>query len=266
MRRFHLFEFHDLRWYPSAWRNLLTEVITFFAIKCKPYRPVVPRLRDVLERLECRRVVDLCSGAAGPICFLLEELGGIDGRAIEFTLTDKYPNIALFEQLAAKWPDRVSYCEEPVDATGVPDQLQGFRTLFASFHHFDVDAARGILRDAVRQKQGIGVFEFTERSLWRWVFPFLLTPVFIWLITPFIRPFSWQRLLWTYVIPLWMVFGFWDGLVSCLRTYSPEELRNLAAGVSGGGYSWEVGRVRSIGACRITYLLGIPDTPSRRND
>ena len=89
--------------------------------------------------------------------------------------------------------------------------------------------------------------------------PLLLSPLFGWLVVPFIRPFSWQRLLWTYLIPAGVVFGLWDGLASCLRTYSPQELRDLTADLGDGGYRWEVGRVRSLGACRITYLLGIPN-------
>ena len=258
MRRLHLFEFHDLGWYPNEWRNLLADIMTFFAVKCKPYRPIAPRLRIALEKLNCRRVIDLCSGAAGPVNSLLEELGRVGGRPVTFTLTDKYPNIALFRQTAAKWPDRISYCEEPVDATNVPEELEGFRTLFTSFHHFDTEAARGILQDAVRKRQGIGVFEYTERRFWLWVPSLLLTPVFIWLITPFIRPFRWRRLLWTYAIPVWIVFGCWDGLVSCLRTYSPQELEELTVDLCDGGYSWEIGRIRSIGACRVTYLLGVP--------
>ncbi len=258
MRRFHLFEFHDLGWFPNAWRNQLTDMMTFFAVRFKPYKPIVPKLEVVLRKLRCRQVVDLCSGAAGPILSLLEQFDEVEGHPIEVTLTDKYPNAPVFHRLAATSSGRISYCEQPVDATNVPEELEGFRTLFTSFHHFDAEAARQILCDAVRKNQGIGVFEYTERNLWIWTLPLLFWPVFAWLATPFIRPLSWRRLLWTYVIPVWMVFGLWDGLVSCLRTYTPLELRDLTAGLDDAGYSWEVGRVRSLGACRITYLLGVP--------
>jgi len=253
-----LFEFHDLDWFPNVWRNVMTDIMTFFAVKFRPYRAIVPKLKAVLGALRCRRVVDLGSGAGGPALFLLEQLGEVNGVPIELTLTDKYPNVPVFRRLAATWPGRISYCEEPVDAANVPEELEGFRTLFGSFHHFDTEAARGILRDAVRRNQGIGVFEYTERTLWIWGLPLLFGPLFGWLVVPFIRPFSWRRLLWTYLIPVWMVFGLWDGLVSCLRTYSPRELRDLTADLGDGGYRWEAGRVRSFGACRITYLLGVP--------
>ena len=242
----------------------MTDIMTFFAVKLKPYRPIIPKLKVALEALRCRRVVDLGSGAGGPALFLLEQLGEVDGHPVEITLTDKYPNVPGFRRVATAWPGRVSYCEQPVDATNVPEELEGFRTLFTSFHHFDVEAARAILDDAVRKKQGIGVFEYTERRFWVWAIPLLLSPLFGWLAVPFIRPFSWRRLLWAYAIPVWMVFGLWDGLVSCLRTYSPQELRELTADLGRGGYSWEIGRVRSFGACRVTYLLGVPGRSAGR--
>ncbi len=258
MKRLHLFEFHDLSWYPNDWRNLLTDIMTSFAVDCKPYRPIAPKLKTALQQLNCSRIIDLCSGAAGPVDSLLEELDTVGGRPVTFTLTDKYPHMTPFEQTAAKWPDRVSFCEEPVDATNVPEELDGFRTMFSSFHHFDPETARGILQDAVHKRQGIGIFEYTERRLWPWVPSLFFGPVVLWLITPFMRPFRWRRLLWTYVIPLWMVFAFWDGLVSCLRTYLPHELEEMTADLGDGGYTWEIGRIRSFGACRVTYLLGVP--------
>ncbi len=31
MNRAHLFEFHDLEWFPATWRDLLTDFLSFFA-------------------------------------------------------------------------------------------------------------------------------------------------------------------------------------------------------------------------------------------
>ena len=163
------------------------------------------------------------------------------------------------------WPDRIAYREEPVDATRVPGDLEGFRTLFGSFHHFRPETARGILRDAVRKRQGISILEFTERNPLIWGPPLLLGWAFVWLVTPLIRPFNWLRLFWTYMIPVWFLFAFWDGVVSCLRTYSPRELRDLTADLGGEGYAWEIGRVRAVGMIRVTYLLGIPNTTGARD-
>jgi hypothetical protein len=46
--------------------------------------------------------------------------------------------------------------------------------------------------------------------------------------------------------------------VSCLRTYTPEELRDLVEDLQ-QGYEWEIGTVRSAPLPpRIIYLLGQP--------
>src|SRR5439155_21664731 len=122
---------------------------------------------------------------------------------------------------------------EAVDATSGPPALSGFRTLFSSFHHFRPEEARRILADAVRQRQGIGVFEATQRSAPA-MLAMLLTPLFVLLATPFIRPFRLSRLFWTYLLPVVPIVALFDGVVSCLRTYTPTELRALVAEVPGG--------------------------------
>ncbi len=258
MKRLHLIEFHDMGWVPTAWRDTLTDFMAFFAVRFNVYHPVLPQLELHIQRLRVSQIVDLCSGGAGPVRTLLRHIRTIDGRAINVILTDKYPNLAAFKKAKEEAGEGIDYLDSSIDATDVPQQLFGFRTLFASFHHFRPDHARSILQDASSKSQGIAVFEYTERNALVWAIPILLTPVFIWLCMPFVRPMTWRHLLWTYVLPIVPVIGAWDGFVSCLRTYSPVELRKLTENCGAPGYKWEIGRIRSFGACRVTYLFGYP--------
>jgi hypothetical protein len=74
---------------------------------------------------------------------------------------------------------------------------------------------------------------------------------------PFIRPFRWSRLLWTYLPPVLPLVGAFDGVVSCLRTYSPAELRELLHGLD--TFAWQVGETRSPWSpLVVTYLVGVP--------
>src|SRR5262249_61475514 len=109
----------------------------------------------------------------------------------------------------------------------VPAGLTGFRTLFNAFPPFCPADARAVLRDAARAGQPIGVFEVSDRTLSTLVPLFLLTPLLVALTTPFIRPFSWGRLFWTYVVPLVPLTCWWDGVVSQLRAYTPAETERL---------------------------------------
>jgi hypothetical protein len=95
----------------------------------------------------------------------------------------------------------------------------------------------------------------SERSLRS--LPVILTPLIVWLVTPFMRPFLWRRLVWTYLLPMVPLTCFWDGIVSQLRAYTPAELRELSEGSA--PMHWEAGQVpiaRERG--RLTYLIGFP--------
>jgi hypothetical protein len=151
----------------------------------------------------------------------------------------------------------VDFIAEPVDAMAVPVSLPRFRNMFASFHHFRPDAARSILRRALEQQRPIGIFELTERSVLG-LFGSLVLPIFVLLVTPFIRPFRWSRLVWTYLLPIVPLMVIWDGFVSCLRTYLAKELQDMVVGVGVSDYVWEIGRACSRTAPAVTHLIGYP--------
>ncbi|MGA2457123.1 MAG: hypothetical protein ABSF85_06120 [Terriglobales bacterium] len=140
----------------------------------------------------------------------------------------------------------------------VPRELKGLRTMFTSFHHFSPEGARAILQNAVDAGEGIGIFEATRRA------PSTIGLMFVWVLmlvvcTPWIRPFRWSRLLWTYLVPIIPLVLLFDGVVSCLRTYRPQELRELIEKLTAAEYQWESGEYsRAIGEAPITYLIGYP--------
>ena len=84
----------------------------------------------------------------------------------------------------------------------------------------------------------------------------LFSPFLVWAVTPFLRPLSLSRLLFTYVLPLVPVMALWDGIVSVLRCYRPDELRALTAGLD-DRYDWRIERVRRFGPAS-TVLVGTP--------
>jgi hypothetical protein len=50
-----------------------------------------------------------------------------------------------------------------------------------------------------------------------------------------------------------------DGIVSCLRTYRTQELREMIKKLAGTEYQWEVEELsRGLVAAPITYLIGHP--------
>lgn len=190
----------------------------------------------------------------------LYEALAADGIFVKVTLTDKFPNLDAFRRLSIQCPSGITYIASPVDATQVPAELKGLRTIFNSFHHFAPESARLVLASALAAQQPIGIFEIPERSLSS-ILPFLMTPLFVAIATPLIRPFRWSRLLWTYILPLVPLTCWWDGLVSQLRAYSVEELLELTRGLE--DYEWNADRVGIAGTPgHLTYLLGSPGVDS----
>jgi hypothetical protein len=256
MRRLHLFELEDQAWCPKAFRDATTDLLELCLRTWNYYAPVLPLLTAAIEKTKDREIVDLCSGGGGPWPSLLAELGEVP--PLRVVLTDKYPNAAGTKRVKDASEGRIHSDPRSVDATAVPPDLHGFRTLFTSFHHFHPTAARDILADAVKNHVGIGVFEFTGRGPLRFA-AVALTPFAVLYAVPFLRPFRWRTFLLTYLVPVIPLGVFFDGVVSCLRTYSPAELHELVEPLRGNGYTWDVGEARSgRSGIPITYLLGYP--------
>ncbi len=257
MRRVHLIEFHDQPWFPSSLRDYVTDALQFGFNLFRVYAPIAPRLQRLLDSTGGRSIVDMCSGGGGPWLDLSRTLHG-DALGLQIWLTDKYPNLGALRNVTAASENYVTFYSGSVDATRVPSALKGLRTMFTSFHHFPPEKARAVLQNAVDAGESIGIFETSRRALSTigLVFAFVLA---LFVCTPWIRPFRWSRLLWTYLLPIIPLVLLFDGIVSCLRTYCPQELREMVAKLSATQYLWEIGE-HSTGKAAITYLIGYPRT------
>lgn len=265
MSRTHLVELEDLPWFPRVLRDGGTAFLAFAERASGHGRMLVGPLEKLLDATGETRLVDLCSGGGGPAATMADELAK-RGRAVTVTLTDLYPNVAAFEHVAAGSGGAVVGRREPVDATHVPADLAGVRTIFNAFHHFRLEQARGILADAVAQRQPIAVFEVVSREL-PMLLGLLLTPLTVTLSMPLWRPFRWAWVLWTWLIPVMQLFVLWDGLVSWLRIYSLPELRALVADIDAPDWVWDIGTIQ-LGNAPLhgTYLVGYPKPAPPSNE
>ncbi|HWX20969.1 MAG TPA: class I SAM-dependent methyltransferase [Candidatus Binatia bacterium] len=257
MKRLHLIEIEDQDWCPRSIRDAVTDCLQFSLATTKPYAAIIPVLVTALQRTGTRRILDLCSGAGGPWVWLHPALVEM-GVNVSVCLTDKYPNLEGIGRANRSTNQAISYRPQPVDATQVPGDLTGFRTMFTGFHHLGPEQACAVLADAVRKRQGIGVFEATQRRPLALLL-MLLAPVIVLAVTPFIRPFRWSRLFWTYLLPVVPLVTLFDALVSCLRTYSIQELHGLTTRLGTNDYQWNIGTVKGrMTPIPITYLVGVP--------
>ncbi|WVQ83626.1 hypothetical protein IAT38_005767 [Cryptococcus sp. DSM 104549] len=229
------------------------------------------------------RVVDFGSGAGGPLALVEKR---INQRRLEKSqppipiyLSDLHPHTTSALALpTASTPEplssHLSYIPESVDATNAPPSVTSerhIRTFFLSFHHFNEDAARRVLADAMKTAEGICIFELQELDLGSVLMILMLGPL-TWLLIPFQRP-NLKTLLFTYLIPLIPLLLVLDGLISIYRTRTTPHILHLAnlASLSlalegedkddgGIDWVWEHGRKRHTWPFgRMTWIVGRRD-------
>jgi len=112
--------------------------------------------------------------------------------------------------------------------------------------------------DAIKAGEGIAIFDGGDKSVLFMLAILLLQPVGFFLFTPFIKPFRWSRILFTYLLPLIPFCTVWDGVVSAIRLHTVEELLAIAKATNSNNYQWRAGKVKNKMGMHIAYLIGYP--------
>lgn len=260
MKRVHLFELEDQPWLPTVVRDSMTDYLGFVAnLSDVVFRGIAKKLAAALDRTHDTNIVEMGSGGGGPAIPVSRQIKHLGHAHLKLVLTDLYPNVERLRAIKVKCDVPIEVIETPVNATDVPPTLRGFRLMCNAFHHLPPNLAQGVLADAAQQGQGIAIIEMVNRSLAGFA-NLLLGMVMLPFLTPFLRPFRMSRLVLTYLLPVIPLCILWDGIVSCPRVYSPDELRELIAGLPENDHHWEVGYLSGeMPLVKITYLVGVPN-------
>ena len=258
MKRRQWIELEDQRWLPESVRNGVTDFLQFAVNRGDVYAGFIPKLLSAISKTQSPQIVDLCSGGGGPWASIIQSTPE-ENFSNQVLMTDYFPNLQALRSMQMRFPTRLSFVSSSVSALNVPANIPGFRTLFSSFHHFAPDQAKSIIQDAISKNQGIAIAESTQRHPLMLLY-MLLTPALVWLSTPFFKPFRWSRIFWTYVCPLIPFVVMFDGIVSCLRTYTPQELKTLVKDIPGSeNFEWDIDIIKHgrlpVG---VGYLIGLP--------
>ena len=90
--RMQLLEFNDETWVPDAIRESLIESLSRALDWGRMLRGLVAPFAKFLEETQAREVLDLCSGAGGPVVVLATELKRAGKAVPRFLLTDILPH------------------------------------------------------------------------------------------------------------------------------------------------------------------------------
>ena len=254
--RLHLLELEDLSGLPNSCRSFVTDALRLIAEKLQVYAAVAPLMEELLSTSQTSRVLDLCSGSGGPALQLLEKLN--TQTPVDLLLSDLAPP----EDLLLSPP--TSYYPQALDVRELTQHLSTNELLqdriwscFNALHHQTQPTLTEIFHAAAQHSCGFIGVEVTQRSLWLMLRMFPLT-LLVWLTVPFIKPFRFSRVFWSYLLPLGIFVFFWDGVVSHLRSYRPEELLALAKGGDAEGrFEWSSGLCGTWWA-PLVYVVGRP--------
>jgi hypothetical protein len=218
-----LFEFEDQPWFPQLLRGYMTDYLQFIFNKFDMYKPVVHELNMLMENSNKNTIVDLCSGSGGPLMVIRKNFIRQYNKHISIILTDKFIPKTTINNL----PEGISYHKQPIDAIAVPIELKGLRTMFSSLHHLNTEEIKQIIINNSQSGEPFAFFDSGDKNIIMILSIIIFHPILMIVFTPFIKPFSLLRIIFTYIIPLVMFFTIWDGLVSIINLYSKENLCNL---------------------------------------
>lgn len=258
MSRVHALEIEDEAWCPRVIRDGLTGFLQTSSEVLGVYDGATRVIAEVVARQRATHLVDLCSGGGGPMVRVLDVLKTQHGVDVHAVLTDLYPNVGAFAVAEARSAGAVVGVRASVDASDVPEALVGVRTIFNGFHHFRPELARRVVVDAARKRQPFISIEVVDRRVIT-MLVFMGTPLAAVLLLPWSRPLSVARVVLTWLVPLIPLGIWWDGMMSCLRSYSPDELRALTDDLNSSDYGF---RIENLAVpwlpLRLTVLIGEP--------
>ncbi len=266
MKRIQLFEFEDLYWFPRSMRRSMTNLIAVLHKMVGTKEVIAEIIAPILKDSETKRIVDLGSGSGGIMPDVLRTLrSDNDLEDVELLLTDLYPNPGFVKKWSETNGTKVKYYPEPVDATHLSQAPKGIKTMINSFHHMNPMKAKEILKTAQSGGESIVIYEMGENNLplvlWWLLLPISLSILMIMVLfmTPWVRPLSWQQLLFTYLIPVIPLCYAWDGQASLPRMYTMKDLDFLLKDLKTDNYSWQKGQAQKKNKKKLgTYLIGIP--------
>ncbi|WP_375771898.1 hypothetical protein NR798_13735 [Archangium gephyra] len=257
MNRAHLFEFNDMPWLPTPVRKTLMEQLHHMAVQLRLYDAGFDAISQVLDRAGTRTIQALCAGDGGLMLALSRHLKRDD---LNIVLSDKFPSLESFREKEQESGGRLTHEPASVDVLNVPEHLTGLRLIVNAVHHFEAPMVRGILADAVAKRQPIVFMEPVQRDLLSILRFSAAAPLLsVYFSVGGIRPLSLRRTLLGAVAPVGSLCFFFDGIVSHLRAYHPEEWEALIREVDGHeSYTWETRYLPGFLGSRLTFLSGLP--------
>lgn len=222
-------ELEDYDWFPEQIRCYQAQFIGSITNWLNVYKPIVPEVKKLVTENSSDLIQDLCSGSGIPANYIRDR--GKDLPRI--VCSDKFPQ-PFFNN-----PD---YLQVPVDVLQLSADTHTCYIMFNAFHHF-TDAQKVSIVQKIRAAHTPFIFSEILQPDLLTIVRVILSSVVVQLFTaPFIRPFSWGRLFFTYIIPVNIITVLYDGIISVFKSRSFSTYRSMFERLSDDQYSIAVER------------------------
>jgi len=210
-------ELEDYYWFPPVLRNFQTEFIGFVVDKFNVYDVFIKYLKTL--QLSVLPITDLCSGSGEPAIGIFRKSNCFS----RLKLTDKFPSALNIHS------DNIYYEVQSIDVLDMEFKSGTYYTMFNAFHHFTDEEKVKITQNIHNSGSTAFIVEILEPTIFCLLKICITTTLGSLILTPFIRPFSLKRLLFTYIIPINIITITFDGIVSVLKSRSVKHYQDLFA-------------------------------------
>ena len=237
----------DHRWFPPIFRRFQAEyigsVVNWFGL----YDQLVPILQKMTDNYNPQIIQDLCAGSGLPTRYIQERIKGIP----KTILTDKFPYRYF------KDTNQISYIQEQVDVKNLVPDAKVCYSIYNGFHHFSGDEQRAIVKKMVDAGSPFLIAEVLTPGIISLI-RVMVSAVLLQLVTaPFVKPFSYLRLLFTYIIPVNLFTVTIDGFISVFRSKTARQYTRLFASLSTNEYQISINQFSNFKAS-VICITGNP--------
>ena len=226
-------ELEDYPWFPSYLRKMQLEYVGWISVQLELYRPI---LKGIIK-FPSNQWIDLASGSGWPAFYLQKNAT----HQIHYTLSDLYPDSVSNE------------VKKQVEVEPASLDLNKFQplngkqySLFNAYHHFSSAQQKQLIKKMKEAKASCIIAEVLEPSLLSFIqvtlAAFIVQPLTAWTI----RPFSFLRMITTYLLPVQLVTVAWDGWLSVIKSKNINQYKELLSEFIDNQYSIEVRRIQKL--------------------
>ncbi len=235
-------ELEDRPWFPQFLRQHQMEYLSFLSKTFNIYKPVREMLIQNNKSALQNGWTDACSGTGGPI-----ESFHFPYKVL---LTDLYP-----PPYSLNLPTNIVYYTQPVNLETELPPGNGLISLFNGFHHFSDPLKKEIIDRIKQAKRPFFIVEILQPTCRHFIAVLFSTTIGHWLAVPFMKPFSWKRIFFTYIIPLHTLTVCIDGIISVFKSKSRRFYSNLCNQLTEEDYSIQLIQAKGISG-NILVLQG----------